>query len=242
MAAAEQGAGSELWFLVPPGWIELAAFETEAEATTWFDRVLAQSAAVLDEGTRTELARIYAAVRGRAPHGLVDSAGALVTTLPDDTVTLWAFTVRVLDMPPSGDVNPMAVVERFLAAEQEAGAPELADADLVETFRTRDGRDGVAIHTSVAAPRPFEAEVPGTDPEALGVVYAAVRLRRPPGAAADRLVLVTGVSPNVGQRLPMAVVAAGLTLSAQVRAEGEEPPPGRIDIDATGRYETRHEG
>lgn len=166
----------------------------------------------------------------------------LVTTLPDGTVTLWAFTVRVLDMPQSGDVNPVAVVERFLVAEQDAGVPELADADLMETFCTRDGRDGVAIHASVAAPLPVEAEVPGTDPEALGVVYAAMRLRRPPGAAVDRLVLVTGVSPNVGQRLPMAVVAAGLTLSAQVRADGEKPPPGRIDIDPTGRYETRHEG
>jgi hypothetical protein len=235
MPQTQVSAGSELWVHVPPGWIELAAFAGDAEALAWFGRLLDETPDLFAATARAELMRTYAAVRSQVDHGLVDSAGTLVTTLPDDTVTIWQFTLRVVDLPPSGDVNPMAVVQRFLAAEQAGGTDELGTDDLVEEFRTEDGRDGVAIHTTAPAGENgplLLRHVPHADPAALGVVYAAVRLHRSSGGDFDRLAVVTGVAPTVAERLPMALVAAQLTLSARLRNARSDPPPGPVAVDA----------
>ncbi|MGH3383081.1 MAG: hypothetical protein ACRDO1_00740 [Nocardioidaceae bacterium] len=228
----------DLWVLVPPGWIEFSAFSSDEAATRWFDRLLAKTPDLFDEQTRVALRVTYAQVRSQIPAGLVDSAGALITTLLDDTVTMWQFSMRVLDLPRSGDINPMAVVERFLESEQ--GRSEVGEDDIVESFQTEDGRDGVAIHTTATAVDDggqLVANVPGTDPAALGVVYAAVRLHRQEGSEADRLAVVTGIAPNIEQRLPMSIIAAQLTLSAELRDEGADPPEGSIDVDTTGRFD-----
>jgi hypothetical protein len=227
--------GDELWVGIPPGWIELVAHEDDAEAARWFDRLLDQTPDLFDEPGRRVLRASYDEVRRQMPQGAVDAAGVLVTTLPDGDVTLWQFTVTVVPVPPSGDVNVMAVIERFLASE--AGRRPLDDPDdLVESFRTDDGRDGVAIHTtaSVADDGRLAGLVPAATPDRLGVVYAAVRLNRPATATADRLAVVTGVAPTVAQRLPMSIVAAQLTLSARLRDGAAPAPPGRVDVDTTG--------
>lgn len=228
--------GDELWVGIPPGWIELVAHEDDAEAARWFDRLLDQTPDLFDDAGREVLRDSYDQVRRQMPRGAVDAAGVLVTTLADDEVTLWQFTVTVVPVPPSGDVNVMAVVERFL--DSETGRRPLDDPDdLVESFRTDDGRDGVAIHTTarVSDDGRLARNVPGTDADRLGVVYAAVRLNRPATATADRLAVVTGVAPSVAQRLPMSIVAAQLTLSARLRDGDADAPPGRVDVDTTGR-------
>lgn len=227
--------GDELWIGIPPGWIELVAHEDDVEAARWFDRLLDQTPDLFDEAGRDVLRRSYDEVRRELPQTGVDAAGVLITTLADDEVTLWQFTVTIVPVPPSGDVNVMAVVERFL--ESDAGRRPLDDPDdLVETFRTDDGRDGVAIHTTtnLSDDGRLASHVPGARSDRLGVVYAAVRLNRPASATADRLAVVTGVAPTIEQRLPMSIVAAHLTLSARLR-DGDAPrPPGRVDVDTTG--------
>lgn len=237
---ARPDEGDELWLAVPPGWIELVAHNDDAEASAWFERLLDQTPALFDDDGRAILRQAYDEVRRQMPQGLIDAAGVLITSLDDDAdanaATLWQFSVAVVPAPPSGDVNLMAVVERFLDSPQ--GRRPLTDEDdLVESFRTEDGRDGVAIHTTTRVDDGgrLAGNVPGTDPARLGVVYAAVRLNRPRAATADRIAVVTGVAPNVEQRLAMSLVAAGLTLSAQLRDHDDAPPPGRVHLDATGR-------
>lgn len=229
-------SGDELWVGIPPGWIELVAHESDDAATEWFDRLLALTPDLLDERASTRLKRTFAEARRQLPSGLADAAGLLLTTLEDDQVTLWQYTVTLVPVPPSGDVNVMAVVERFLKSPE--GRRPLTDPDdLVETFQTTDGRDGVAIHTTTRVDDNgrLSANIPGADADRLGVVYAAVRLNRPRGASADRMAVITGVAPTVAQRLPMSVVAAQLTMSAQLRDSDAPPPPGRVDVDATGQ-------
>jgi hypothetical protein len=236
MADTRAADGDELWVGIPPGWIELVAHEDDAEAARWFDRLLDQTPDLFDESGRDILRRSYDEVRQQLPQTAVDSAGVLITTLADDEVTLWQFTITIVPVPPSGDVNVMAVVERFLASD--AGRRPLDDPDdLVESFRTDDGRDGVAIHTTTAVSDGgrLSSNVPTAEPERLGVVYAAVRLNRPAAATADKLAVVTGVAPTVEQRLPMSIVAAQITLSARLRDGDSPPPPGRVDVDTTGR-------
>jgi hypothetical protein len=246
MSVETGSTGPDLWFLTPPGWIELVAIADEEEAARWFGELLDRTPQLFERGkTRAELLRTYRAVWQQVHDSPVDSAGALVTTLLDGTATIWQFTLRIVDLPATGDVNPMAVLERFLAAEQGPASDVLGPEDITETFRTEDGRDGVAIHATSRLGRDGETlpqNVSGADPAALGVVYAAVRLDRSPGTDADRLLLVTGVAPTVGERLAMALVAAQLTVSAQLGEPGSGPLPGRVDLDTTGRYRGRRSG
>ncbi len=229
-------AGDELWVAVPPGWIELVAHADDDEARLWFERLLDRTPDLFDDDGRAILRQSFDDVRRQVPRGALDAAGVLVTTLEDDSVTLWQFSIATLPVPPSGDVNMMAVIERFLDSPQ--GRNPLTDPDdLVESFRTEDGRDGVAIHTTTRVDDGgrLASTVPGTDPERLGVVHAAVRLNRPRSATADTIAIITGVAPNVQQRLAMSIVAAQITLSARLRDSDDAPLPGRVDVDATGR-------
>jgi len=227
--------GDELWFVTPPGWIELVAHEDDEEAARWFDRLLAKTPDLIDEAGLDLLRRTFADVRRQMPRDLVDSAGVLVTTLEDDAVTLWQYTITLLTPPQAGDVNLMAVVERFL--ESPEGREPLGEGDFVESFRTPDGRDGVAVHTTTNLDDGgrLASNIPGATPNRLGVVHAAVRLNRVRGASGDRLAVIVGTAPKVEQRLPMSIVAAQILVSARLRDSDAEPPAGRVDVDATGR-------
>lgn len=239
MVAPGTVTGDELWFAIPAGWIELVAHENDEEAAQWFDRLLGKTPDTFDEAAKKILRSSYDEVRRQMPRGLVDAAGALITSL-DDEVTLWQFSVTLLSMPPAGDVNVMAVIEKFMnSAQGREGV--IGDGDFIENFQTPDGRDGIAIHTTTQIDDNgrLAANVPGVDADRLGVVYAAVRLNRPSTASSDRLAVVTGVAPNVEQRLAMAIVAAQITISARLHDSDAEPLPGRIDVDVAGRQRDR---
>lgn len=227
--------GDELWVAVPPGWIELVAHENDEDAARWFDRLLAKTPNTFDENGMESLRTSYDEVRRQMPRDSIDAAGVLVTTLDNDEVTLWQFTMSVVAGPPSGDVNVMAVVERFMGSAE--GRELIAGKDdFAESFQTQDGRDGVAIHTTTRIDDDgrLAMNIPHADSERLGVVYAAIRLNRAKSTTADRIAIIVGVAPNVEQRLPMSIVAAQLTLSARLRDSDAPPLPGRIDIDVTG--------
>jgi hypothetical protein len=227
--------GDELWFVTPPGWIELVAHEDDEEAAAWFDRLLAKTPDLVDEAGADLLRRTFAEVRRQMPRDLVNSAGVIVTTLEDDEVTLWQYTLTLMTPPQAGDVNLMAVVERFL--ESPEGREPLGEGDFVESFHTPDGRDGIAVHTTTSLDDGgrLAANIPGANPDRLGVVHAVVRLNRVRGASGDRLAVIVGTAPNVEQRLPMSIIAAQVLVSARLRDSDAEPPVGRIDVDATGR-------
>lgn len=221
--------GDELWVGLPPGWIELVAHPDDESAARWFDALLETAPADVPEPVRQALRTSYADVRAQMPRGTIDSAGILVTTLPDDTATIWQFAMTVVAGPPTGDVELLAVVERFLGSP--AGAADLGPEDVVESFETQDGRPGVAIHTTTGGSPTIRDNVPHADPGALGVVYAAVRLQHVTSDD-DRLLLLTGIAPTVAERLPMAVLAAQMVMSAALR-DSDDRPDVRIALDAT---------
>lgn len=232
--AEQVEVGDELWFGTPPGWIELAAHDGDEAAIAWFDRLLAQTPDAFDDRTLADLRARFLQARGAVPRDGITSAGVLVTTTEADEITAWQFTLAVVDMPPSGDVNVMAVIERYL--ESDEGRRPLGADDFVETFQTDDGRDGVAVHTTADSEQPAEilASLPTADPGRLGVVHAAVRLNRPRSADHDRVLVLTAVCPRPYERLALAVVAASVVLSARLRDGDAAPLPGRVDLDATG--------
>lgn len=221
--------GDELWVGLPPGWIELVAHPDETSARRWFDELLQTAPASMPTEVRQALRQRYANVRTQMPRGTIDSAGLLVTTLPDDIATVWQFAMTIVAGPPTGDVDLLAVVERFL--DSPAGAVGLSPGDLVESFVTHDGRPGVAIHTTTGGPDALRSNVPHAETDALGVVYTAVRLEHG-REGSDRILLLTGIAPSVTERLPMAVLAAQIILSATLR-DSEDRPDVRVVLDAT---------
>ncbi|MFJ2977458.1 hypothetical protein ACIPEP_01250 [Curtobacterium sp. NPDC087082] len=223
--------GDELWVGLPPGWIELVAHQDEAAAQQWFDELLRTAPAEMPVEVRQALREHYASVREQMPRGTIDSAGLLVTTLPDDTVTAWQFAMTIVAGPPIGDVDLLAVVERFL--DSPAGSAGVGPEDLVESFVTHDGRPGVAIHTTTGGSDALRRNVPHANADALGVVYAAVRLEHG-RADSDRVLLLTGIAPTVAERLPMSVLAAQIVLSATLRDSGDRPDV-RVALDTTGQ-------
>ncbi len=222
---------------VPPGWIELKAFSDDDTAAAWFNALLDETPDLFDAEARDHLHEAYAQVRAEVAPYPVDSAGALLTLLDDDRATLWMFTVTQIVFPPTGDVNVMAVVERYLeSGEGRAGAGK---DDLIESFTTEDGRDLVAIHTTARLDElqgSLSANIPGADPSRLGAVYAAIRLPRAKGSRQDRVVVVTGVAPTVEERTLMSLVAAQLTLSATLHTDAQGVPQGRIAVDPSGAF------
>jgi hypothetical protein len=217
-----------LWVAVPPGWIEFKAHRTPEEARRWFAGLVDLHAQELAPSRQT-LEAAFEQVREAVSVQPVDAAGAVVTVV-DDRATLWQYTLTLVDVPESGDINVMAVIERYL--HSAAGAEPLTDADVVEEFVTTDGRDGMAVHTSVAAVdagRLLE-HVAHARADQLGVVHAAVPVR-----GQRRLVaMITGVAPTVEERPLMAMVAAQMADTVQLRALTDAPPAGRVDVDTTG--------
>ena len=214
-----------LTLAVPPGWIELKAFDDDAEALRWFTGLLDSTPALFDEPTRRHLLECYRVARAEALGLPVDCAGVLMTVY-DGAPTLWTYTVVVIALPSSGEVNSMAVLQRYLESD---GRSHLGPEDLLESVDTPAGQEVVAIHTtSPVAPALVEQvgdRVPGLGGagSALGVVHSAVRLPRSPGEDVDRLVLVTGVAPRLEERLAMSLVAAQLTLTARAGSSADLP-------------------
>lgn len=233
--ARRQEAG--LLLPLPPGWVELKAFQEDAEALGWFDTLLAQTPGLTPESS-AELRGHFARARAAVVDQPVDAAGVVITTLADATrgdladeeLTMWAFTVSQVVLPGPSELNPMAVIERHLAT----GA-ELSPDDLTETFRTPDGRDGIAVHTTLERQHVDVAvlEPLGGGGDAGGLVLAAVALG-PVSERSNRVLLTTGVCPRSQERPWMALMQAHLTVGARVWSGDDPLPPGPLVYDATG--------
>lgn len=232
-------AGTALVVPVPPGWVELRAFEDDAAAEAWFERVLAATRG-LDTSTAETLRAGYGPIRRALREVPVDAAGLLLTTVGDvtdpdfgpDDLTVWVFTLTQVVLPGTAELNPMAVVERYLGTGP--GSQPIGEDDLTETFRTHDGRDGVAIHSTAAQQRldPRLLSAAGLGPDA-GVVHAAVALGPLPDGS-SRMLVSTGLCRGLEERPLMALTQAQLTLGATVRAVGDLDGS-RVVLDATAR-------
>lgn len=220
-----------LWVAVPPGWIELKAHASAQAARHWFAALLDQDAERL-AAQRAALEEAFEQAREQVARQPVDAAGAIVTVV-DDHATLWQYTLTLVQLPDPGDINVLAVIERYL--HSRVGAAPLGPDDFVEEFVTTDGRDGVAVHTTAAAvdARALVERVPHTDPSRLGMVHAAVPVRGRRGL----LAMITGASPTVEERPLMAMAAAQMADTVQLRDALDAPPTGRLAIDTTGLIE-----
>lgn len=224
---------------VPPGWIELKAIEDDEQARQWFDELLDLTPGLYDEAGRASLHEVFQQARAQVALLPVDAAGAFFTVLEEDRPTLWAFTLTQVPFPESRDINVMAVVERFLSSQ--TGRQGLGPDDVVETFQTQDGRDGVAIYTTGSVDPSsgrVGGHIPQLDADALGVVYGAVRLPRLDDAQQDVVLVVSGVAPTLEERPLMALIAANLTVHATLQHADEPMPPGRVAVDAAGVVES----
>jgi hypothetical protein len=225
MTAAPETNEPFLALAVPPGWIELKAFTDDDTAVAWFGSLLDLTPDLFDDEARAELLECYRIAREQVRDLPVDSAGALMTAY-DGRATVWTYTATLIAFPPSGELNAMTVLQRYLRAD---GQRHVGPDDLIETFDTDDGREVVAVHTSVPLDADLRdrlsASLPdgGQEPGVAGVVQSAIRIPRAEGDDADRAVLVTGVAPRLEERLPMSLVAAQLTLSARLLAAGALP-------------------
>ncbi|WP_454085003.1 hypothetical protein [Georgenia sp. Marseille-Q6866] len=211
-------APKQFWVPTPPGWVEIAAFDTDARAEAHWRDMIEPAREHLGDGPTDHLYVGLREARAAVAGTGVTSAGVVLTEV-DDKPAVWTFSTT-MEHVPSGEVNPVALVERAVGT---AGTVErVEDITLVDgrtavqafltlTPQTRLGR----AHGS-AAPRPAT----GTPPvERLGCCVVAVAL---PGRPHD-LVLVTGSSPDTEHRPLLAHVVSAIAAGVHV---GTEPPEG----------------
>lgn len=234
---------------LPPGWIEVAAFRSPGHLAAFLDAQMDADADAFDEQTRellhTLCRRAYALLEGQ---GWLH-AGCVVTQFPDDgsaaggapvteepytdqtpwRTTGWTYAVGLLAHPSTGDLNPVALLERALG--------RLGALEIEETFRLADGRDVLAIATTTAVdPGPLTegAELlPHFDPDALGTVVYVV----PPLGLPDHLAVVVGIAPNVEERSAMSFVALEMATSVHVPDDVRQLRSEAVLVDTTGVFQ-----
>jgi hypothetical protein len=228
---------------VPAGWVELAAFEDDASATAWFDRLLDDTPG-LDEISRAHLHDVHRRLRSALAGRSFDAAGAMLAvrqdrepsyddtgrlTLTDDDLTVWVFLLQQVVLPGTSDLDPVAVIEAYVGSEARA------EAELVESFTTADGRSGLALHGRAAA---YDVDLApltaaGLEPDDPGVVQAVMHLGALPDHS-NRVLVTTGLCPTFADRPVMALAQAHLTIGARPWRRGDDLPEGTVVLDATG--------
>ncbi|PYF99947.1 hypothetical protein SAMN05216184_105191 [Georgenia satyanarayanai] len=212
-------AQKQFWVPTPPGWVEIAAFDTDARAEAHWRDMIEPAREHLGDGPTDHLYLGLREARAAVARSGVTSAGVVVTEV-DDKPAVWTFSTTI-EKVASGEVNPVALVERAVGT---AGTVER-----VEDITLVDGRTAVQAfltlspetrlgraHGSATAP----AGGTGTPPvERLGSCVVAVAL---PGRPHD-LVLVTGSSPDPEHRPLLAHVVSAIAAGVHV---GTEPPEG----------------
>lgn len=247
LVAAAPPAGTIVATGLPPGWIEVASFETRRHLALFLDRLMDADADRFGDAERAQVQALCA----RA-HGLVSDqgwlqAGCVVTDFPDDgravagvptretpyddttpwRTTVWTVAVGLVPVPETGEINPIALAERALG--------RTGGVELLETFRLHDGREVLAAATTVDASPLGDEPGPGTlphlDPEALGVaVYVLPTLGLP-----GHLTLGIGVAPNVDERSAMSVLALEIASSVHAVEDPGALDPRAVLVDRTGR-------
>lgn len=223
---------------LPPGWIELAAHQSDDGLRAYLD---AQAKADGDPYTPEQSAMLVdACVRGRQVLAGMSwqHFGAVVTSAASEVVededaevgwlpTVWAFGVGLLNIPPTNDINPIGMAQRVLG--------RLATVEEVAPFRLDDGRDGVAMTLKAEAemdpsqPDPTTA-LPQLDVKKLGVWACLLPV---PGLP-ESLSLTVGVAPNTIERLAMSYVAGQIASSVHWVQDTTELVDEPIIIDTTG--------
>lgn len=208
----------QFWVPTPPGWVEIAAFDTGARAEAHWRDMIEPAREHLGDGPTDHLYLGLREARAAVARSGVTSAGVVVTEV-DDEPAVWTFSTRIENVS-SGEVNPVALVERAIGT---AGT-----VDEVEDITLVDGRTAVQAFLTLTpqsrlgrrhAPA-TAAAVTGTPPvEQLGSCVVAVAL---PGRPHD-LVLVTGSSPDPEHRPLLAHVVSAIAAGVHV---GTEPPEG----------------
>lgn len=228
---------------VPAGWVELAAFDDDAAATAWFDRLL-DATAGLDEISRAHLRDVHRRLRAALAGQSFDAAGVMLSVRQDSEhepadlspqdLTVWLFTLQQVVLPGTPDLDPVAVIERYVGSEARD------EAELVESFTTHDGRSGLALHGRAAAYDvdlgPLQASGLALDDP--GVVQAVVHLGALPDGS-NRVLVTTGLCPSLADRPVMALVQAHLTIGARPWREGDALPEGAVVLDAVGLLDDR---
>lgn len=212
-------APTQFWVPTPPGWVEIAAFDTDARAEAHWRDMIEPARPHLGDGPTDHLYVGLREARAAVVGSGVTSAGVVVTEV-DDEPAVWTFSTTI-EHVASGEVNPVALVERAVGT---AGTVER-----VEDITLVDGRTAVQAFLTLtpqtrlgrghgaAAPRPT---TPGKPPvERLGSCVVAVAL---PGRPHD-LVLTTGSSPDPEHRPLLAHVVSAIAAGVHV---GTEPPEG----------------
>lgn len=232
---------------LPPGWIEVASFETRRHLALFLDRMMDADADRFGAAEREQVQTLCA----RA-HGLVSDqgwlqAGCVVTDFPDDgsavagaptretpydestpwRTTVWTVAVGLVPVPETGDLNPIALAERALG--------RTGGVELLETFGFHDDREVLAAATTVAAPALGDTTeattLPHLDPDALGVVVYVLPVLGLPG----HLTVGIGVAPNVDERSAMSVLALEIASSVHVVEDPGALDPRAVLVDRTSR-------
>lgn len=213
------------WVPTPPGWVEIAAFDTDARAERHWREMIEPARRHLGEEQTDHLYRGLREVREAVGGTGVTSAGVVVTQV-DDAPAIWTFSTTI-ERVDSGELSPVGLVER--AVGTVGTVDELADITLV------DGRTAVqALLTltpgsPMAGRGPAGAASPAGDGE-VGVCVIAVALPRRP----RELVLVTGSSTVLEHRALLAHVASAIACGVHV---GSEPPEGVARAHAVVAYD-----
>ncbi|HLV03083.1 hypothetical protein [uncultured Georgenia sp.] len=216
--------GERFWVPTPPGYVEIAAFDTDERAERhWRDMVEPVRTHLGDGRTDTLYAGLRAAREAMAG-SRVTSAGVVLTAV-DDEPAVWTFSTMV-ERVAAGPLNPVALVERALGHTGQVDSAEditLVDGrSAVQAFvtlspRTLLGRaHGSPAHVSDAAPPGLPAQLPV---ERLAGCVVAVSLPRRP----HHLVVVTGSSQRREHRPLLAHVVSAVAAGVHV---GSEEPQG----------------
>lgn len=216
MTATDQPsrADQRSWVPTPPGWVEIAAFDTDARAEQhWRTMVEPARQHLGDEATD----HLYVGLRGvrKAVTGSgVTSAGVVVTEV-DEAPAIWTFSTTI-EQVESGELSPVGLVERAMGT--------IGKVDEIEDITLVDGRTAVQALLTLVPSSPMAGRGPAgpaatTGEQELGICVIAVAL---PGRSRD-IVLVTGSSPVVAHRSLLAHVASAIACGVHV---GSEPPEG----------------
>ena len=215
---------------LPPGWIELAAFDGETTLRAFLDAQLDVDAELFSPEHRDLLVDGCLLAHSMLSGQRWLHLGAVATWLPiDDTqmrTTVWTVGVGLLSIPQLGDIHPIGVAERVLGRR--------GDVQQVEPFQLPDGRDGVVIGATTSfdvAELSFDptAYMPQLRPDELGVYIVLLPVVDLP----DHLGVTVGVAPNLDERGPMSVLASQMAVSLQRLDRAGDVPPDYVLVDST---------
>lgn len=222
MISAPDASVPPVWVPTPPGWIEIAAFDTDERAEDHWRSMIEPVRSELGEAHAEDLHARLRRARAQIARAPVTSAGVVFTVVDEDLV-VWSLstTIRAVE---SRDLAPVALAERVLGRSAEP----------VEEVSLADGRSGVLgfLDADSLEPHELRAEMDRAEDRERSACVAAVSLPERP----HDIVVVSGSAHGTPSRdlLAMLVVstAAGVRVGPDVPSE---PELGRV-LQAGARH------